>query len=94
MEQNPLNLIPESCTREKKREREGGRIFTIDKYVIDKDLISFLQIDSPDPEIDRIWAEEARNRCQAYKTGKFETVSYENVMSKQSSCRTCDTRKR
>ena len=28
------------------------------------------QLDRPDPEIDRIWAEEARNRWQAYK-GKY-----------------------
>ena len=33
------------------------------------------QLDRPDPEIDRIWAEEARNRWQAYKAGKLETVS-------------------
>lgn len=41
-----------------------------------------MQLDRPDPEIDRIWAEEARNRWQAYKAGKLETVSYEKVMSK------------
>lgn len=41
-----------------------------------------VQLDKPDPEIDRIWAEEARNRWQAYKTGKSETVSYEHVMRK------------
>lgn len=41
-----------------------------------------IQLDRPDPEIDRIWAEEARNRWQAYKSGKLETVSYEKVMSK------------
>lgn len=40
------------------------------------------QLDRPDPEIDRIWAEEARNRWQAYKAGKLEIVSYEKVMSK------------
>lgn len=40
------------------------------------------QLDRPDPEIDRIWAEEARNRWQAYKAGKVETVSYEKVMDK------------
>jgi putative addiction module component (TIGR02574 family) len=40
------------------------------------------QLDKPDPEIDRIWADEARNRWQAYKTGKLETVSYEKVMEK------------
>ena len=40
------------------------------------------QLDKPDPEIDRIWAEEARNGWQAYKAGKLETVSYEKVMGK------------
>jgi putative addiction module component (TIGR02574 family) len=41
-----------------------------------------MQLDKPDPEIDRIWAEEARDRWQAYKAGKLETVSYEKVLSK------------
>lgn len=41
-----------------------------------------IQIDKPDPEIDRIWAEEARKRWQAYKTGRAETVSYKQVMKK------------
>lgn len=40
------------------------------------------QLDRPDPEIDRIWAEEARKRWQAYKAGKLETVSYHDVMSR------------
>ena len=35
-----------------------------------------------DPEIDRVWADEARKRWQAYKIGKVETVSYEQVMDK------------
>ncbi len=43
------------------------------------------QLDKPDPEIDRIWAEEARNRWKAYKAGKVATVSYEQVMKKHSS---------
>lgn len=43
------------------------------------------QLDRPDLEIDRIWAEEARNRWHAYKAGKLETVSYEKVMSKHRS---------
>lgn len=42
------------------------------------------QLDRPDPEIDRIWAEEARNRWKAYKAGKVKTVSYEQVMKKYS----------
>jgi putative addiction module component (TIGR02574 family) len=40
------------------------------------------QLDRPDPEIDRAWADEARKRWQAYKGGKLETVSYEQVMDK------------
>ena len=40
------------------------------------------QLDKPDPEMDRIWADEARKRWQAYKDGKLETVSYDQVMEK------------
>jgi putative addiction module component (TIGR02574 family) len=36
----------------------------------------------PDPTIERIWAEEARKRWDAYKAGKIGTVSYEEVMAK------------
>jgi putative addiction module component (TIGR02574 family) len=38
--------------------------------------------DKPDPEIDRIWADEARKRWAAYKAGRIPTVSYEDVMAK------------
>lgn len=40
------------------------------------------ELDKPDPEIDRIWAEEARRRWAAYKAGRIPTVSYEEVMAK------------
>ena len=39
-------------------------------------------LDKPDPEIDGIWAEEARKRWEAYKAGRIPTVSYEDVMGK------------
>jgi putative addiction module component (TIGR02574 family) len=39
-------------------------------------------LDKPDPEIDRIWAEEARRRWAAYKAGRVPTISYEEVMTK------------
>ena len=39
-------------------------------------------LDKPDPEIDGVWAEEARKRWQAYKTGKASTVDYASVMAK------------
>ena len=36
----------------------------------------------PDPEIDRIWAEEARKRWNPYKAGRVPIVSYDTVMAK------------
>ena len=39
-------------------------------------------LDKPDPEIDRVWAEEARKRWAAYKAGRVPTASYETVMAK------------
>ena len=39
-------------------------------------------LDKPDPEIDRVWADEARKRWQAYKAGNVPTVDYETVMAK------------
>ncbi|MDP2156156.1 MAG: addiction module protein, partial [Nitrospirota bacterium] len=41
-----------------------------------------MQLDRPDPEVDHVWADEARKRWQAYKLGKLETVAYEQVMGK------------
>lgn len=39
-------------------------------------------LDKPDLEIDRIWAEEARKRWAAYKAGRIPAVSYQEVMDK------------
>jgi len=44
-----------------------------------------MQLDKPDPEIDRIWANEARKRWQAYKEGKLKAVPYDQVMAKHRS---------
>ena len=39
-------------------------------------------LNKPDPEIDSVWANEARKRWAAYKEGRIPTVSYEEVMAK------------
>ncbi len=44
--------------------------------------ILLTELDQPDPEIDQVWAKEARKRWRAYKTGRLETVSYKEVLSK------------
>ena len=41
-------------------------------------------LDKRDPEIDRVWAAEARRRWNAYKAGEVATVSYEELMAKYS----------
>lgn len=40
-------------------------------------------LDKPDPEIDRVWAQEARKRWTAYKAGRIPTISYEDVTAKR-----------
>ena len=39
-------------------------------------------LDTPDPEIDTIWRDEAQKRWQAYQVGDLKTVSYAAVMQK------------
>jgi hypothetical protein len=39
-------------------------------------------LDKPDPDLDKIWVEEARARWTAYKDGHADTVAYEDVMRK------------
>jgi hypothetical protein len=39
-------------------------------------------LDRPDPEIDRIWAGEARKRWDGYKSGLIPSSSYHEVMEK------------
>ena len=39
-------------------------------------------MDTPDPEIDEIWAKEARKRWEAYKAGKVNTISYDDLISR------------
>jgi hypothetical protein len=48
-------------------------------YLVD---VILRDLDRPDPEIDSIWADEARKRWNAYKSGKIQSVSYRDVMSK------------
>jgi hypothetical protein len=41
-----------------------------------------LELDRPDPELDRIWADESRARWLAYREGRAEHVPYADVMAK------------
>lgn len=37
-------------------------------------------LDKPDPEIERIWGEEAARRLQAYHRGELETVALDEAL--------------
>ena len=41
-----------------------------------------LDLDRPDPEIDKVWADEAKARWQAYREGRAEHGPYAEVMAK------------
>jgi len=47
--------------------------------LIDKLLSS---LDKPDPEIDKLWAEEAENRIDAYERGEIRAVALEKVLER------------
>jgi len=36
-------------------------------------------LDQPDPEIDKVWQEEALRRVKAYDEGRLETVTMDEV---------------
>ena len=68
------------ATIKKKLKENIESLSDIEKLEIVDSIL--MTLDRPDPRIDRIWAEEARKRWKAYKSGKLETVPYDQVMSK------------
>ncbi len=39
-------------------------------------------LDTPDPELDKLWTEEAESRLEAFKNGSIRSVTLESVLSK------------
>jgi putative addiction module component (TIGR02574 family) len=52
----------------------------LDRAAVAEKLLSSL--DAPDPTIDKLWAEEAEARIDAYECGEMESVSAEDVFGK------------
>jgi len=48
-----------------------------DRFLIVEGLLKSL--DKPDSKLDEIWAEEAEKRLMAYRDGKLEGVSMEEI---------------
>jgi putative addiction module component (TIGR02574 family) len=48
-----------------------------EKFIVIEALIKSL--DTPDPNIEIAWADEAESRLKAYKEGKLEVISFEDM---------------
>ena len=60
--------------------RQANQLPAIEKLRLAELLLA--DLDTPDPEIDAIWADEAQKRWQAYQAGDLKTVRYNTVMQK------------
>jgi len=60
--------------------KEAIQLEPTEKVKLVDQLITSL--DKPDKDIDKLWAEEAESRLNAYKQGKLKAVSLEEVLSK------------
>jgi len=52
----------------------------LDQAKLVDQLIAML--DAPDPELDKLWADEAKSRYDAFKSGKLKSIALEDVLSK------------
>ncbi|MFZ3137322.1 MAG: addiction module protein [Thermodesulfovibrionales bacterium] len=66
-----MKTTPEKLSAEIKSLTDVEKLRLVDAILAD--------LDKPDPEIDRIWADEARRRWTAYKAGRILSVSYQDV---------------
>ena len=53
-----------------------------EKFIFIEALINSLDV--PNSEIEESWAIEAEKRLKAYKVGKLQTTSFENMFGKES----------
>ena len=66
----------------KKLISEGLHLKPAERFILIEALINSLDV--PDPRIEEAWAIEAEKRLKCYKTGKLETVSFEDMFCKDS----------
>lgn len=60
--------------------KEALNLPATERAAVAEELLSSL--DKPDPEIDRVWAQEAEARIDAAGRGEVKTVSEEDVFDK------------
>ena len=60
--------------------KEAISLRPLDQAKLVDQLIAVL--DTPDPELDKLWADEAESRLDAFKRGKLKSIALEDVLSK------------
>ena len=60
--------------------KEAISLRPLDQAKLVDQLIAML--DAPDPELDKLWADEAESRLDAFKRGKLKSIALEDVLSK------------
>jgi hypothetical protein len=60
--------------------RRIRRLPDLDKLAIVDSILT--DLDQPDPDVDKVWAEEARKRWKAYRAGRLRAIPYAKVMAK------------
>jgi len=58
---------------------EARRLSPEERIALVEDLLNSL--DPADPEIDKLWAAEARDRLDAYRRGEIEAVTLDEVLA-------------
>ena len=66
-------------TKTKALSEEARKLSAEERIALIEDLQQSLI--PTDPEIDRAWAEEARDRLNAYRRGEIEAISFEEVIA-------------
>ena len=66
--------------RSKSLAKEAGSLPAADRIRLVEFLLASL--DAPDPDIDRIWAEEGERRLDAYLRGEAQARDAEDVLDK------------
>lgn len=60
--------------------KEAISLRPLDQARLVDQLIAVL--DKPDPGLDKLWAEEAELRLEAFHSGKLKSIALEDVLSK------------
>ena len=63
-----------------KMSEEVRQLPDIEKLALVEEILG--QLDRPDPEVDKAWVEEVRQRRKAFQEGRMESHDYSDVMAR------------